>query len=495
VALDPLGKSGEYFLGSIATVPGEAKPGDGVLQVLGGDTVTVEYVDQNTEDGKVNLKRIASVQMVSTAVIGFTDGAYREYMHGVFGDQECFLRVKDLDRDVSNAPDPIRVKVFSDYKVERQEEAAGVDLEGEKRQVRDSTEMVLTETGPHTGVFVGKLVPKVVASDGEIARGPGKLSVMKGDDVVMEYLDEKHILGPDPRTVQYRAKVLVGQIQDVKVEDRVVDSLELKARKNLIEAKIYLRLAQVFKEVGLITKANEKANEGMDRVEDVISTSLRASMDRKLVEEAFSVKWDLLLAQDKLSEAINVCNTLMQLFPDSTMADRALFKIALARMEGPNPYEAIGILAAVTGLPKSDLKAEAQFKIGQILEAQALRDAEAAGTEASLVGAMAAYKVCAEKYPDSSYAGESLAKIADYYIRTKDYARAIELMERVFQDYPDASFLDQMLGRWFIAAYRMGDMKMAKEKAQQLLSEYPNSRQAEAAKKVLDTLGSSEPQK
>ena len=55
----------------------------------------------------------------------------------------------------------------------------------------------------------------------------------------------------------------------------------------------------MFKEVGLISKANEKVTEGLHRVEEVIYTSLRASLDRSLVEEAFSVK-GLLLVQDKL---------------------------------------------------------------------------------------------------------------------------------------------------------------------------------------------------
>jgi len=62
-------------------------------------------------------------------------------------------------------------------------------------------------------------------------------------------------------------------------------------------------------------------------VEEVINTSLRASLDRSLVEEAFSVKWDLLLVQDKLGEAIAVCRSLMQLFPDSSLVDKALLKI------------------------------------------------------------------------------------------------------------------------------------------------------------------------
>jgi len=48
----------------------------------------------------------------------------------------------------------------------------------------------------------------------------------------------------------------------VKVEHRVVDSLDLKARKNLIEARIYLKLGAIFKEVGLITRPTRKPPKG-----------------------------------------------------------------------------------------------------------------------------------------------------------------------------------------------------------------------------------------
>ena len=42
VVLAPFGKSGEYWLGSIQTELGEPVPGDGRLQIIGGDEVTVQ---------------------------------------------------------------------------------------------------------------------------------------------------------------------------------------------------------------------------------------------------------------------------------------------------------------------------------------------------------------------------------------------------------------------------------------------------------------------
>ena len=492
VQIEPLGRTGEYYIGSVPTAPGRAKPGDNILQTVGTETVSVSYVDRNTESGKLNQKKLSDVQMVSTAVAGFTDGAFREYARGVFGDADAFIRVKDLDRDTTANKDTIQVRVYSEYKQEKEKslEETGIDLEEQEDRVvqRDAVNLTLTETGPHTGIFVGTLIPRVAAEAALASPGDQTLSVLKGDELVVEYADEAHALGREPRAVASRAKLLIGQIQDVRVEHRVVDTLDLKARKNLIEAKIYLKLGQIFKDVGLIAQANAKADEGLDRAEEVISTSLRASLDRSLVEEAFSVKWDLLLVQDKLSEAISVCHSLTELFPDSSLVDKALLKIGMAKAEGENPGEAVGIFSAVTNLPKSGLKAEAQFRIGEVLEAIATREAEQHNRPPHLSGAMNAYKACAENYPNSPFAGDALDRIANYYINTKDYARAVELMERVTQDYPDASFLDRMLLKWVIASYRMGNYPQAKEKAEQLLSEYPNSKSAEKARGFLDVI-------
>jgi TolA-binding protein len=494
VALEMLGLTGEYYIAGLPTEPGQPKPGDGILQITGGDEITITYVDENTESGQRLQPAKATVQMVSTASLGFTDGAYREYVQGVFGGSEAFLRVKDMDRDTSDKADTLTVRLASRFKLQKEGEAAtapaaGVDLSEttEEFQTRDTLTVTLTETAPHSGLFVGTTIPTLVSADALVDATDALLNVQKGDEIVLEYEDESHLLGPDTRRISAVAKLLIGEIQDVKIEHRVVDSLDLKARKNLIEGKIFLKLGSIFKEVGLTDKAREKADQGLERVDEVISLSLKSSLDRAIVEEAFSVKWDLLLVEDRLEEAIAVCRTLTQLFPDSTLVDQALLKIGMAKMADPKDYqEAIGIFSAVIRLPKSDLKPEAQYRIAEIYEAHAT--AQAQGRTPDLSQAMLAYKKCAETYPASPFAGDSLDKIANFYITSRDYRRAIELMERIFQDYPDASFLDTMLLKWVIASFRMGDFATAKQKLDQLLAEYPNSKYAEKAKAFQATI-------
>jgi tetratricopeptide (TPR) repeat protein len=488
--MGPLGRQGDYYIGSVQTAPGPAQPGDGVLQFRGLELVTISYLDENTSSGKRKVARHQQVKLVSTAAAGFTDGAYREYVKGVFADSDCFVRVKDLDRNATGQPDAVAVRILTRYELEDGEDerlGRGIDLDDtdEKTwQVRDTVQVRLVEDGPDTGVFVGSIAPKMAAGDDVVDQSDNVLLAAQGDEIVLEYRDGHHMRPEEDRLVEYRAKVLVGEIQDVKIIHRVVDSVDLKARKNLIEAKIYLRLGQIFKDVGLVAKAGEKADLGLERVERVISTSMKASLERETVEEAFMVKWELLLVKDKLNEAIRVCKTLTRLFPDSALVDRALIKIAQAKMKGENPAEAIPILTGILQLDSSDLKPEAQYSIAQVYE----KMADSGKGRTDLSRALLAYQKCAEVYPDSAFAGESLEKIVNFYITAEDYGRAVELMERVFMDYPDASFLDAMLLKWVIASYRMGSYDTAYSKASQLLAEFPNSKYASKAQKFLEVI-------
>ncbi|MCY3022775.1 MAG: tetratricopeptide repeat protein [Planctomycetota bacterium] len=484
VVCEPLGKSGEYFIGSIQTQPGKPSPGDGILEIIGGDVVTVDYIDENTEENTRNVKRLAIIKMVSTAMLGFTDGAYKEYTKGVFGDSEAFVRLKDLDRDTTDQPDEVTVRVQTQYTVKKEQELdKGVALgepESETKQ-RDAMELKLVENGLHTGLFTGAVKVALVKDDREVVQGDSILSAMQGDEIVASYYDDANLAGGG-RDVKASARILSGRIADVVNQVRVLTDLDKKARKDLIEAKIFLKLGQIFKDVGLVAKANEKADMGLSRVNEVIRTSTKASLSREVVEEAYSVEWELLLVQDKLREAISVCRTLTERFPDSTLVDKALLKIGQAKMAAKDYDGALQVFAGILNLPKSTMKAEAQFNIAQIEEQRAVAAATGSERPPVLSGAMMAYKRVADAYPDSPFAGEALDKIANYYIQVKDFDRAMEMMQQVFQDYEDAPFLDRMLLKWVIAAYRGGKYQLAKDKLDELLNRYPNSASAEKAR-------------
>jgi TolA-binding protein len=516
VSLVPLPGDENTSIGSVATALGVAVPGDEVLQVVGGDTIRTSYVDGNTVEGVKDVHRSRDVALVSTATVKFTRGDFESQAVAAFLGQPSFVLLTDADLDTSAAADQASVRIVSRFKDEAQDESmAGVDVEKilrseeESWRIRDEVTLPLVElpspaaqaeagektadktgdkpagqaaakpgaeTAPgvvRTGRFGGVFELAPFQEDEAIDKADAKLTAALGDEIVVSYVDQAHIGGTDnPRTVT-SVTVVSGEIdnQPRAVQYEVTDPV-VAAKKNLVEATAFLELARIFKAMGLAKGAKEKVGEGIGRVDPIIRQS--GAIPSSLVEEAFRTKWDLLIAADDLKGAIDTCEMFNRLYPESPFVDRALMQIGRIKEEKKLPAEAILIYQRILGLPASQIKAEAQFRIAQATE-----------KSGTLEQAIPQYTACAERYPDSPYAGESLGKLVDYHIEQKDNAAASELLEQVFQDYPDAQFLDSMLLKWVMVAYRAGNFQQAFDKCSQLLFEYPESSYAARARQIL----------
>lgn len=485
----PLTAEGKMVIGSIPTEIKAAKPGDQLLQVIGGDVVTIRYTDENTQDGKPNVARETKVKVVSTAALDFTLGDFETKAPAAFLDQPLCVLLQDVDLDVSDKNDLAEVQIVSRYKDEEadNEPAAkdkGVDLEKliqtqqTKFKVRDQVTLKLNELGTdtvvHTGRFGGKVQLQAVQGDKPLDQTDSILTAALDDEIVLSYIDKLNVKGEENRLVEQKVLVLGDIDNRPKTSQDVVFDPIIKSKKNIVESTAYLELARIFRSMGLVKGAKEKVTEGLDRVDFVIRS--RSPLPADLKQEAFRIKWELHMAADDYGNAIATCQLFNRLYPDSPFVDQALMGIGSIKMEAKRYDEAITIFRQVLNLSKSEAKPEAQFHIAEAVEAQ-----RGAGTEA----AIQEYKVCAERYPESEFAGQALAKLVDYHIETKDYSQAGDLLEQIFQDYPDAKFLDSMLLKWVILSYRSGDYQKAYDKCSQLVFEYPDSTYAAKAKQIM----------
>lgn len=485
----PMGAREGLGMASLPTAAGTATTNDGAVQVVGGDVITVKYYDDNSAEGRKNVLRESRTQVVSSAALDFTLGTFEAKAEAAFLGQPVFLLATDLDQDATAGADKVTVRVISRYKPEFDESAArsvNVDklfLAGDEGvyEVRDELTATLTEQGAapvHSGRFGGSVEIRPLAEGTQADKSDAILSCGLDDEIVAFYVDERHIDGDTRREAKASVKV-VGEIdgRPAATQNVVFDPV-VKARKQLVESTAFLELTRIFKSMGLMKNAVEKSKEGLERVQQVLVT--QAPIPSSLKEEAFRIKWDLLIEAEDYPNAIATCHLFSQLFPDSPFADEALMKIGAVRLEARDVQGAINIFASVLRLPHSRAKAEAQYRIAEAHAA--LADAPSRSL------AMQEFKRCAEQYPDSEYAGKALGKLVDYYVDTRDYAQADYLLEQIFQDYPDGSFLDSMLLKWVIASYRMGNLDKARDKCTQLLFEYPTSPFAAQAKNLLPKL-------
>lgn len=130
----PIGRNVRLVLGSIPTRLGPPQAGNGHLEVKGGDSVKVTYVDQHTAEKELDRPVLRNIEVVGNAYVQITDGAFREALRGVVLDKNVNLQISDADGDTSSKADSIRaaVEVYRlKSETELEEEAAKAAAEAD----------------------------------------------------------------------------------------------------------------------------------------------------------------------------------------------------------------------------------------------------------------------------------------------------------------------------------------------------------------------------
>lgn len=509
------GKKNEA-LTSAPTEIGAPKPGDGVLQVFGGDTLKVTYLDDSTLDGTKDVERSGTVKAVSTGTVGFFLGDFSTPAYIAFPGQPQAVLLRDADLDVSAQAEAVTITVKALYKVAASEAAeAGDDgvldifaVQDDEEDIwkeRDSVTITLTERGEgdliRTGVFTSK-VKLAPVGDGSPDTSDDVLHCDELDELEITYVDDVHLYGDSPRQTSSRVKVSGSVNSGVSADQFVVFEAVLKARKNAVEAEALKGLGAIYKDMGLDDRAAQRADEALKKVDSIILDRKRITGD--LLEQAFKLKWESEILKEDFVAATATCQAFNRLYPESVLADQALMALSRALAEKGEYEEAVKSYNRVLALQNPISAAEAQFRIGETLQ-QAVDKAfeekhKSRWTEAGRVaaterhramgGAIAAYRKVYQTYPESSYAAKALSEVVRFYVDTEDFAEASDLLETVFADFPDAEFLDEMLLLWAQVGFRMGDNEVAQQKLQQLVFDYPSSKHVAEAQKKLAALRS-----
>lgn len=521
------GKKNEALM-SAPTEIGVAKPNDGVLQLFGGDELTVTYVDESTLDGSKGVQRSGTVKAVSTGTIGFFLGDFSTPAYIAFPGQPQALLLRDADLDVSPKAESVRITVKALYKVAASDAAEASDddvldifaVQDDDQDVwkeRDSVTLTLTEQpidgqagqeqggqgsgneAIRSGVFTNK-VKLAPLADGTPDLADDVLHCDELDELEVTYVDEVHLYGEQPRQSSSRIKVSGSVNSGVSADQFVVFEAVLKARKNAVEAEALKGLGLIYKDMGLDDRAAERADESLKKVNAIIMD--RNKITSELLEKAFKLKWESEILKEDFAAATATCQAFNRLYPQSVLADQALMALSRALAEKGEYEEAVTSYRRVLALQNPISAAEAQFRIGEVLQEQVDKQFEAKHksrwTEAGRVAAterhramgaaIAAYRKTYQAYPESAYAAKSLSEVVRFYVDTEDFAQASDLLEQVFADFPDAAFLDEMLLLWAQVAFRMGDNSVAQQKLQQLVFDYPSSSHVAEAQKKLAAL-------
>ncbi|MGI9240592.1 MAG: tetratricopeptide repeat protein, partial [Verrucomicrobiales bacterium] len=444
----PVGRNVRMVLGSIPTVLGKAVPGNGILEIRGGDTIEVIYVDAHTADKKFDQQQLRSIRVVGNATVQIMDGSFHEALGGVVLGKNANLQISDPDSDTSDRADTLpgfaeiwRRKSADELELEEADRAAkqlpaSEELDPFKRL--DQIELTFTESEPHSGIF--RATP-LVENAAEPRAGDDVLQARPGDLLRLVYIDEVNISN-QPRTLTTEAKTLEGNLGDVRVTRSKISDGELRLKTKLKTASALTHIGSHYTEFGLEDKAKLKYTEALQVCEEIFAEAV--VIGGSLLEETYVQLWRIYFAMDELNLALAMSQRLQREFPNSSFVDEAMLQQARVARKQDDLPRAIRLYSSLVKLQDSPLKGEAQFGIGECYEEMGGK-AKSEQAPPLYERAFEAYKRVYEQYPDSGRIGDAVAKMANFYYQRKDYSRAIDVFENVLDEHPDANFLDVIL--------------------------------------------------
>ena len=494
VDCDLAGRNARIALGAIATTLGPANPGNGILDLRGGDSVEVTYVDAHAADKSTNAKRIKTVEVFGNGITRILDGSYQQEIQAVVLGKPVHFQIIDADHDTSAGADSLSAEAqFFRRKTpdEIDEEIARRVAAGELAEAPDGGQLkdkidplmmvrsfpvVLRET-EQAGVFRQAVPLRPGAADGCLAGEPGEI-------MRLVYLDERNLTdGPQIRTAQ--AGIIEGNLGEVRVTRTDISDEQLRLNTRIRTASALTEVGNHYKEFGLNAKADLKYGEALSVCEEILDEARKAG--GKPLEETYVQLWRIYFAMDKLDLALGMSQRLLAEFPSSAFVDEAMLQQAHVEHKRENHIRAISLYTSITKLVNSPLRGEAQFHIGECYEAMATK-AAAAKSGQLYESAFLAYQKVYEQFPDSGRIGDAVAKMAAFYYQKEDFLRATDVFENVLSDHPDANFLDVILFNYGRCLYKLDRKPEARRRFEQLIHDFPESEIAPEAAKIVEAL-------
>ena len=491
IRCDLVGQAAKVALGSLPTRLAAPEKNNGILEVRGGDTVTVEYIDAHASDRQQNVKRTHQVRVVGTGLARITDGGYDQPLQAAVLGKAVHLEVTDADHHTGDPAqslnatlEVVRNKTSDELDDElARRVAAGEDAENEDgiplRSTFDTSVVVESKTATlsesaEPGVFRTSI----------LIGGEGGLTAEPGQRLRLVYQDKQH-LGEGTRECVAEARVIEGNLGDMRVSRPDITDEQLRLQTRLRTASALTKVGGQYDDFGLHEQAMTKYREALVECESMLGDARKQG--GKLLEETYVELWRIYFAMNELELALSMSRLLQAEFPNSTYVDEALLQQAQVEQKRKDWDRAIQLYAGIVSMSQSTFRGDAQFAIGECYEQMAL-EARQGQSEAFFERAFVAYKKVYEDFPDSSKVGEAVAKMAAFYYQKEDYERAVDVFENVLADYPDAAFLDVILFNHGRCLFRLNRKSEARARFEQIIHDFPESAVAPEAVKIVAAL-------
>ena len=462
-------EGGDMFICAIPTALGDPKPGDGILELHGSDTVTLTYQSRYIGGGAVS--RTVTMPIASNARMELLDGQGNEVGGVVVGD-ELTIQVDDADMDVSDKPDTVSVDVTT--------------------RGKDSEKLTLTETGAHTGVFrgsikTGKGTPAPGSGVIESSAGLAEGSATQLDDAVtITYMDVNHLASADtgPRKVQMTIPFYAQLPSDVSSPQPAPTAAAMAIKTLLYKGRSLVEIASTYRDLGMDNKATLNFRKAADQFQEIIDKYPSAPE----VEDALYGLFQDYTAQDEYDSAIAVITQITRRFPQSSRASQALFELASLHVQKEEYDRALQIYQSLIQRAKgTPLAEEAQYAICTTYMAMA-KPTPGSGEKPAISKdqIVAALDEFARAYPNSDRTPDALWQLVRLRYDGQDYSGAVDSARRMVALYPDNVLTGRVLLLEGQAQYKNKDIDGAADTFRTIIANYGS--EADTASKLLNEI-------
>jgi len=459
-------EGGDRFRTAIPTRLGTAKPGDGILQLHGNDSVTLTY--QSRYVGGATGSKTATMEIASNARLAIRDSQGNE-VRGVVVSDTMTIEINDADRDTSAGRDTVAVEL--------------------KTKKKDSEKLTLTETEAHSGIFrvAVKAVPGAPAADSgavetnaDFAEGS---ATQLDDNVSVAYQDDKNLSAMElgPRRVSNTILLYSATEGKPTFVNPELKQATLDIQSLLYKGRSLLEIAATYRDLGQDAKSTVTFRKSIDQFQEILTKYPNAPE----VEDSMYGLFQAYVGEDQYESAISMITRITQKFPQSARASEALFQLAALHVKREEYDKALGIYQNLAQRAQgTPLAEEAQYAIAttytKMLKPKAGSVDLPPVTRETVTVALEEF---ARNYPESERTPEVLWQLVQFRYEGQDYRGAVDAARRMTALYPDNIMTGRVLLLQGQAQYRLKDIQGSKDTFTSIIANY--GAEADQATKLL----------
>lgn len=414
----------------------------GPLEVGGTDTL---YLQIDTVAGPVEKQ----VHLADDGMLELMDQSYTARSSMIHLGESFFVRLTDLDQDQTSERDTVMLVATTP---------------------QGRSEVTLTETFAHSGVFESRVTPVPPPAEGAELL-PGTVQVNPGDEVVFVYEDLYRVRTKDAKELAVTGRIREGADAELATFTKTFQDPEMAVKTSFLMAESLFEMAKDRRKIGEQELAAAHIGEGKRALEE----ALRDYPDTNLKAQGEFLLANLAEEMGAYEEAIRRYASVLARWPDSSHAAQSLFKKALCLEKKGEPEQALEEYVRLTYTYKgSPLAADAVVRMASYYYKQKRYDASAeifakfqenhphhrlASKSLTLAGlshikgeafgaAMRCFDMVVVNYPEESdVRSEAMYWLGDSAVSAKEYAEAYRAFKQLTWDYPDSKWAKMARGR------------------------------------------------